>query len=135
MKTIITSLCLIFLSGHLVSQSPTTSNVIEGGKVVVELIKVFGSRKDQEKEKDCKGHHANLCVLNEGQQAITVSLHHRLSDETRELFIQPALKECSLQIPLGVWTYDLRVSGNFSPIRKGDILLESCQDLSMHIRF
>lgn len=137
MKAILLTLMIALFTCQAESQTaPSTSDVIEGGKVIVELIKAISQPKqDKLKDNDCRDQHANLCIINKSQQPVSVTLYHRERNESRELFIQASQKECSLHAPIGVWTYDLRIAGSATPIRKGDILLESCQDLAMHIHF
>ena len=136
MKTIVISLCLVvFCFARTEGQTKnTTDQVIEGGKVVVELIKVLTAKKDLEKNPGCKGTYADLCVVNETPGSIVVIVRHRTNDEMREMVILPAMRECSLQIPVGVWTYDLRPGSSTQSIRKGDLLIEGCQNMVMNIK-
>lgn len=137
MKTIGFALLLLLLS--LISSTAQSNNatdqVIEGGKVVVELIKALGGKRDSEKYPGCKGNHADLCVENESSVSIVVSLLHRVSKEKREMVILPGTNECCLQLIVGVWTYDLWIRGNTTSIRKGDILVEGCQNMIMNIKY
>lgn len=112
-------------------ETNTTDHVIEGSKVVVELIKAFSGKKYSEKK--CKDAHADLCIVNETLNALSVTLYNRTNAEQRELVIPTTLKECCLHIAEGVWTYDLRLPTGLS-IRKGDILIEDCQNLQMNIK-
>jgi len=136
MKTVAVGLCLVlsFLKVNAQSEKPA-NQVIEGGKVVVELIKALRGKKEIDKNPGCKDSFADLCVLNESSTAISVSLVHRLSNEKREMVIQPRLQECCLRIVQGVWTYDLRVYSSSQSIRKGDVLIEACQNLTMNIKY
>lgn len=109
--------------------------MIEGGKVVVELIKVLKGKKDLEKNPGCKSGHADLCSINESSATITVTLYHRVTNEKREIVIQPLMRECFIQIASGVWTYDLRLSSNAPSIRKGDLLIEPCENITMNIKY
>src|SRR5687767_10905253 len=99
MKTAALGLCLVlsFINAH--GQSAIgTEHVIEGGKLVIELIKVLSSKKDAEKNRGCKGVHADLCFLNETSAPIAVMLFHRQTNETREIIVQPLIRECGLQM-------------------------------------
>jgi hypothetical protein len=116
------------------STESAASSVIEGGKLVVELIKVFGSKKDQEHNGNCKNSFADLCVENQSAGSITVSLLHRSTGETREVVVLPQGRECCLQAKEGIWTYDLKVSGSILSIRKGDLKLEGCNNIVMSIK-
>lgn len=136
MKSVVVGLCLVFsfLNVNAQSEKPA-SQVIEGGKVVIELIKALRTKKDTEKNPGCKGSYADFCILNESSSAITVSLIHRNSGEKREMIIQPRMSECCLQAARGVWTYDLRILTSSQSIRKGDLLIEECENLTMNIKY
>ena len=136
MKTIAVSLCLIFICGNRSTgqSSNAADQVIEGGKVVVELLKALTGKKDPEKNAGCKGSYADLCVVNESSASITVVLQQSKTEEKKEMVILPSMKECCLQISVGVWTYDLRFTTTPQSIRKGDILIEGCQNLVMNIK-
>ncbi len=137
-KTILIPLWLLLSGGSgLVAQAanPNTSNqVIEGGKLVVELIKVFTNKKETERDPDCKNSHADLCVHNQSNSSLIVSLSFRQTGETREVVVLPGGRECSLQLRLGVWTYELKIPGSPLPMRKGDVLIEACNNIAMTIK-
>ncbi len=137
MKTTAIAIGIILLSFHSSSgqSDKTTDHVIEGSKVIVELIKALSGKKDGAKSPGCKGTYGDLCVLNESSGSVNISLIHRASDQRREIVVLPGLKECCLQIEVGVWTYDLRATGGAVSMRKGDLLIEGCQNLNMNISF
>ncbi len=130
-------LCVtLCFTGHASSQtSGTTDQVIEGSKVIVELVKALSGKKDPEKDAGCKGRYADLCIVNESGYSIAITLEHRLSAERREVVILPKGKECSLQARVGVWTYDLKLSGGMQSIRKGDLMIEGCNNMVMQISY
>ena len=136
MKSIALSLCMVLvcLVNTAGQSNQTADKVIEGGKLVVELINALNNKKDVDKNPGCKGKYADLCVENELSNSITVILHRQLSEEKKEMVIQPAMKECSLQMTVGVWTYDLRLTSTSQSVRKGDLLIEGCQNLIMNIK-
>jgi hypothetical protein len=135
MKTRHLTMFLVLIGNLIHAQSRTpVEQAVEGGKVLVELIKVFSSEKDDDADTGCRGRYADLCVANARDTSLTVSIMHRGTDEKRELVIARDGKECSLQLPIGVWTYDLKLSGTAASIRKGDLLIEGCSDVTMTIR-
>ncbi|MEP6646525.1 MAG: hypothetical protein ABJC12_05515 [Saprospiraceae bacterium] len=135
MKTIAVSIGVLFICcTQSIGQASTANNVIEGGKVVVELIKALAGKKDQEKTAGCKGRYADLCVVNGTPNSISVVLEKARSEEKKEIVIQPSTKECCLQIGVGVWTYDLHLALSPQSLRRGDILIEGCQNLIMNIK-
>ena len=107
---------------------------VEGGKVLVELIKVIGRDKDKSTNSGCKGRHADLCITNARDSSLTVAMTHRTSNETRELVIIPEGQECSLHMQIGVWTYELKLLGSLAILRKGDLLIEACDDMAMSVK-
>lgn len=120
---------------HCISQSVTKADpVIEGGKLIVELFKVLSIKKETTKDTGCKNSYADLCIENASGRSLTVFLEHRASSEKREVVILPEGKECSLQAKAGVWTYDLRFTGSSQAVRKGDILIEGCNNMVMNIK-
>jgi hypothetical protein len=118
----------------LAQSSDKTIQVIEGGKLIVELVKAINARKDQAKTEDCKDRHADLCVINKSTSAIIVRLEQRATNENREIVIPVNGTECFLQVATGVWTYDLKVSGELNSLRKGDVRIVGCSNLDMTIK-
>lgn len=136
MKTVAVGLCLVFFFNKMNGQSENAAgHMIEGGKVVVELIKALKGKKELEKSPGCKSGYADLCSVNESSATILVTLYHRVTNEKREIVIQPFMRECCLHIASGVWTYDLKLSTNAPSIRKGDLLIESCENITMNIKY
>lgn len=126
---------IIFCAGSAVGQTPeTTDHIIEGSKIIVELVKALSNKKDSAKDPGCKGNYADLCIENTSTNSITVMLEHRDSAEKREVVILPKGKECSLQAMVGVWTYDLSITGTQASFRKGDMRIEGCNNLNMNIK-
>ena len=123
--------------GYIPCQGQSTTKaapVIEGGNMIVELVRVLSSKREPTKDGGCKNSFAELCIENGYNSSLTVFLEHRASAEKREVVILPAGKECSLQVKVGVWSYDLRITGSAVPTRKGDILIEGCNNMVMNIK-
>jgi hypothetical protein len=134
MKTVALGLCLVlFFSKAFCQTGNAAGQVIEGGKVVVELIKALRGKTD--KNPGCKDLYADVCIMNESPVTIMVLLQKRETGEKREMVVQSKMRECCLRTSTGVWTYDLRINENAQPIRKGDLLIEGCQNLTMNVKF
>jgi hypothetical protein len=134
MKKIIAVLLLLTFSTLMdAQQKSVVDQAVEGGKVLVELIKVIGGDKQDGVDPGCGGQHADLCITNARDSSLTVALTHRTSEGIRELIIVPGGRECSLHLALGVWTYDLKLRGTIGSLRKGDLLIEACEDLEMTV--
>jgi hypothetical protein len=126
---------LLFFPNLVFAQAKTTAEqAVEGGKLLVELIKVLNPEKGKAANQDCKGRHADFCVINNTQNALTVTITSRTTEEKRELVITTETRECCLQVPIGVWTYAIRISGSIELMRKGDLLIEGCNNMNMTIK-
>jgi hypothetical protein len=135
MKTVAVGLCLVLSFSKLHAQSDlSAAHIIEGSKIIIELIKVLASKKELAKIPGCKNSYADVCIRNEFHLPFIVTMLHRSTSEKRELVIQPQERECSLHLPLGVWTYDVRLCEQDFVLRKGDLLVEGCQNIDMNIK-
>ncbi len=136
MKTTMLLLCIaLSLYQPAYSQATeTTDHLIEGSKIIVELVKAFSNKKPNEKETGCKNNHADLCIENKSENSMTVILYHRVLSEKREVVILPKGEECSLQLNIGVWNYDLSITGTNQTQRKGDMMIKGCNNMIMHIK-
>ena len=136
MKTILAVLCGLLCYTPVSGQTKKGAEpFIEGGKVVVEMIKALKIGKNDTGYTGCKGKYADLCIVNEAEISVTAIFHHRLSNFQREIIILPSSQECCLQIGEGIWTYDLRLTSTAQPVRKGDMQIEGCQNMVMQINF
>ena len=119
---------------HTAQTRTTVEQAVEGGKVLIELIKVLGNDKEKKEASGCKGRHADFCVMNARDTSLTVILTARATSEMRELVITTESRECCLRLPVGVWTYELRFQGTTHAMRKGDLLIEGCNNVTMTIK-
>jgi len=119
---------------HAQTSDNSTQQVLESGKLIVELIQALGRKDGPPRDPGCKNRYADLCVDNGSAGSLTVYLACRATGEQRDIVILPGGQECSLQVQAGVWTYDLRPTGSAVSMRKGDIRIEGCQDLRMQIK-
>lgn len=134
-KSFIMGAWWVCLSYTTSAQSPNpASQVIEGGKIFVELVKAFAGKKEAEKDTGCKGQYADVCVINHTTGSLTVVLEQRELNTKRELVILPQGRECTLRAAVGVWSYDIRSTGTIISMRKGDMLVEGCHDIEMTIK-
>lgn len=127
---------LVLLSLQYATSQTTkpVEQVLEGGKVLVELIKVLSTDKVKNEATGCKGRHADFCVVNAQDTSLTMVITSRETEEQCELIITKESRECCLQLTVGVWTYDLRASSSKESIRKGDLLIEGCNNVTMTIK-
>jgi hypothetical protein len=128
-------LLILSVASAVQAQTKTPADhAVEGGKILVELIRAFSAEKDRVAGAGCRGRHADFCVINLRDTSLTVIIASRASEEKRELIITRDNRECCLQLPVGVWTYELRLSGTPESMRKGDLLIEGCNNLTMTIK-
>jgi hypothetical protein len=123
----------------------TTDRIIEGGNLIIEILKVInGSESDKEKtsrsqEADCATKNfTNVCFVNRSSQIIIVVLRRKDTEQEHELIIANNGKECCYRITPGVYTYSIEQKSaglvERKIIRKGEILLEVCKDLEIKIK-
>lgn len=151
MKALIIILCILVVNiSHLTAQNPvtptnTTDRLIEGGNLIVEILKVInGNGTDKSKTKksqdaDCATKNfTNICFINRYTGIILVNLKEKESVQEYDLIIANNGKECCYRIAPGIYTYSIsRQKDGFVEdqlIRKGEILLEVCNDLEIKIK-
>ena len=130
-------------------QNITTDHIIEGGNLIIEILKVIGnsetdkSRLTKSKEADCATKNfTNVCFVNRSPHILIVRLRRKLAvqehEPEHELFINNNGKECCYRVKPGVYTYSIEQKTNGLAeeklIRKGEVLLEVCKDLEIKIK-
>lgn len=124
--------------------SPNTADrLIEGGNLIVEILKIVQSNevdrtdKSPSNQRDCETKKfTNICFVNKSKDRIHVFLKRNNTEKKYELVIGADGKECCYQISPGVYQYCLTRSNNLeeAPFRKGEILLEVCKDVEVKIK-
>jgi hypothetical protein len=148
-------LCILLGAfARLFSQNPggqnsTADHIIEGGNLIIEILKVISSnesdksRLTKSKEADCATKNfTNVCFVNRSPHILIVRLKQKLAvqehEQEHELFINNNGKECCYRVKPGVYTYSIEQKteglAEEKLIRKGEILLEVCKDLEIKIK-
>ncbi|MCO5276379.1 MAG: hypothetical protein M9911_00170 [Saprospiraceae bacterium] len=124
------------------AQSDTkVSNIIEGGKVLLEFTKLFVGNKSADKKQPKDN---NLpCVQNltldasfqnNGVQVVKVRLILKTTQAIAgELVMQPGKREVLYELKEGVYTYEIIDNTTSVMIRKGDIRYEHCENITTTI--
>jgi hypothetical protein len=133
---------------NTVAQNYTTGNIIEGGKTLVELVKVFKTPKNNlvmqntvEKKDSCAIKSvSDLCIKNATGTSLLVSLFKRNGNgyETGSLSasILPRNQECWFELKSGIYKYKLEMKegDSLKLFRQGELKLEACSNLVREIK-
>jgi hypothetical protein len=145
-KFIIPALALI--ANHATAQNNTASNLIEGGKTLVELVRVFkmprtGMQQQPlvEKKDSCALKNiTDICIRNSGVGPLLVSLYRRNGNVydagALSLKILPRNQECLYELKAGVYKikYEMEEGAVKKTINEGEIKLNSCEKFYREIK-
>jgi hypothetical protein len=134
---------VILLSVSAGAQNNTASNIIEGGKTLVELVRVFKTPKNTmpeqsavEKTDSCvKKNLSDLCIKNSTGKYLLVSLYRRNGNiyEPGVLSLKILFKnqECLYELKAGV--YKIKFETEEGAVKKiiseGEIKLNTCEKM------
>lgn len=132
------------------AQNNITANIIEGGKALVDLIRVFKAPKSAmypqniiEKKDSCsiKGV-CDVCFKNSTDTALYISLYRRNGNayETNVLTMRvlPKAFEYLFDIRSGIYKFKIEMDGEDDErvlYREGEIKLVACQNIFREIKF
>ena len=139
---------VVFITGNAAAQNNTASNLIEGGKTLVELVRVFKSPKNStpqqnmvEKKDSCSIKNiSDLCIKNNTAKMLLVSLYKRNGNgyDAGVLLMRvlPKNQEYFYELKSGV--YKMKIETEEAEIKKifreGEIKLNACENLVKDIR-
>ena len=141
-------LSLILSATGLCAQNYTANNIIEGGKALVDLIRVLKIPKTSlaqpniiEKKDSCitKGI-CDLCIKNSTIWSIQISLYRRSGNGYEpgvlNAMILPKNQECWYELKSGVYKYKIEteVGGTMKIFREGELKLNACANMLKEIR-
>lgn len=147
MRTLILA-AVVIATFNAGAQSNTTSNIIEGGKTLVELVRVFKTPKNitplqpvVEKKDSCAlKNTTDMCIKNSSANALLVSLYKRNGNVYEagvlSLKIMPKNQECLYELKAGVYKikYEIEEGAVKKLIREGEIKLSSCENMFNEIK-
>ena len=141
-------IAIILLSTKATAQNNTAGNFIEGGKTLVELVRVFKIPKTNlaqqniaEKKDSCVIKAiSDLCIKNLTGNSILVSLFKRAGNgyEPGALSarVLPKNQECWYEIKSGIYKYKLEISvgDSLKLFRQGELKLDACANMVKEIK-
>ena len=132
------------------SQSNTSSDIIEGGKTLVELVKVLKMPKHAlaqqntvEKKDSCLLKNiSDLCFKNSSAKNIYVSLVKRngnaYESNVLTMMVLPKNQECWYELKSGIYKFKIETDGEDDErvlYREGEMKLAACENLLNEIKF
>lgn len=144
---ILTAVVLINLNTS--AQNNTAANIIEGGKTLVELVRVFKTPKTSlvleppavKRVDSCSiKSTTDICMKNSISKPLLVSLFRRNGNvyETAALSLKilPKNQECLYELKSGVYKIKLETEENGvkTSLKEGEIKLNSCENIFREIK-
>lgn len=148
MKAFILTAALL-INMNTSAQNNTAANIIEGGKTIVELVRVLKTPKTSlaseptivKKVDSCAVKSTtDICIKNSVGKPLLVSLYRR-SGNTYEtavlsLKILPKNQECLYELKSGVYKIKLETEENGikTSLREGEVKLNACENVFREIK-
>lgn len=136
---------VILLTGNATAQNNTASNLIEGGKTLVELVRIFKSPKNivaqqnivESKDSCIQKNLADICYKNTSGNNVTVSFFKRTG-----LVYLPALtlkiainsQECLYELQAGIYKYKIESGEQKVLVNEGELKLNACDKIVREIK-
>jgi hypothetical protein len=148
-KCLLLAVCMYTTA--LWAQNNTASNLIEGGKTLVELVRIFKTPKNNVtantqtaplKTDSCTiKNTSDLCFKNTTAKSLYVSLFKRNGNnyEANVLTIKilPKTQECWYELKAGIYKFKIEVDGEDDKkvvYREGEMKLLACENVSKEIK-
>ena len=148
-KYLLLALCSFAAAAR--AQNSTASNLIEGGKTLVELVRVFKTPKnnitgntvpDNSKTDSCTIKNiSDLCFKNTTAKSVYISLYKRNGAvyETIPLTIKilPKAQECWYELRAGIYKFKMETDGEADKkitFREGEMKLTACENAVKDIK-
>lgn len=148
MRTLIVAVAAL-INVNTFAQNNTAANIIEGGKTLVELVRVFKTPKTTlaseappviRMDSCAVKNTTDICVKNATGKALQVSLFRRNGNtyETAVLSLKvlPKNQECLYELKSGVYKIKLETEENGikTSLREGEIKLNACENVFKEIK-
>ena len=148
MRTLILAAATL-ININTAAQNNTTANIIEGGKTLVELVRVFKTPKTTllseppaiKRVDSCAVKNTtDLCIKNSTGKPLLVSFFRRNGNlyepGTLSLKILPKNQECLYELKSGVYKIKLETEENGvkTSFREGEIKLNACENFYKEIK-
>ena len=141
---------VVLIAFNASSQNNTASNIIEGGKALVELVRVFKAPRYAmypqnivEIKDSCLLKNAcDLSFKNSTDKGLYISLYRR-NGNTYEanvltMKVLPNAEECLYEIKSGIYKFKIEIDHEDDErviYREGEIKLAACENVKKEIRF
>ena len=139
---------VILLGAKASAQNYTTNTIIEGGKTLVELVRVFKIPKNSlaqqntiEKKDSCAVKSiSDLCIKNSTGKSLMITLFKRTGNGYEQgvltAKILPRNQECWYELKSGVYKFKLETDDGDSLklFREGELKLNACANMIKEIK-
>lgn len=146
-RLILAATCLITISST--AQNNTAHNIIEGGKALIELVRIFKTPKTDmalpqtavEKKDSCAMKSiTDMCIKNSTEKPVLVSLYKRNGNVYEagvlSLKIMPKNQEFLYELKAGVYKIKFETEEGTVKrlLREGEIKLNACENMFKEIK-
>lgn len=118
------------------AQKATSSDIVEGGKVVLEFFKLFKSDiSTAEEDRTCmKLNHTDVTIDNKGIHRLIVTLYDKNdTDLTYEVVVSSGTMESLLGLNAVTYQCEVKEAETGKILKKGDVKLEPCKEMIFKI--
>ncbi|GAB2829240.1 hypothetical protein [Ferruginibacter profundus] len=144
MRRLITT-AFLMVGINATAQSNTASNLIEGGKTLVELVRVFKTPKNaaprqsliESKDSCVQKNLADICYKNISGNSITISFFKRTGQvyaPALTLKIASNGQECLYELQAGIYKYKVESGDQKLLQSEGEIKLNACDKIVKEIK-
>ena len=124
------------------SQTPTTANnVVEGGKILVELVKIFKKNPVQQGLQEQESNSCDICFTNSSTDNLSIELSRKINDSTYKnipgmLILTTSSHECMLSLSPNVYHYKVfkKLGSTQVSFLEGDMRLAPNEKMEREIR-
>ena len=140
MKFIILFYSQMWIGVLFAQNPPTANNIVEGGKVLMELVKVFKKSLPQGLQ-PFENNSSDICFTNSTPDNLYIELAKKVNDSTYKnlptaLSLTTNAHECLLELPANVYHYKMykKVNGIQSLSLEGDLRLVPNEKMEREIK-
>ena len=109
MKTHVLTLLVILVSYNLVAQTPQ-NNFVEGGKILVELVRIFKKNPVQQVLHGQENNSSDLCFTNSTPDNLFIEISKKINDSSYKILpgsisLTTNAHECLLELSANIYHY------------------------------
>lgn len=141
MKFIILFCSQLYIGSLFAQNQPTSSNIVDGGKVLIELVKVFKKSQAQKDLHISENNLSDICFTNSTPDNLYIELSKKINDTTYRnlpsaISLTNNAHECLLELPPNVYHYKVykKINGIQSLSLEGDIRLLPNEKMEREIK-